>query len=534
MSRSYKGVRPKANRVYSVNNVQDIYGVCRNTVSNWVRSGLLPSVGVGQQIFRGAELVRFHADRIARIKVNLRKGEFKCTGCKAAVFPDCSVLSFVAIKNGGTMARGQCPDCSAILVKILGETECNAIKNCMNTNTSLYSIDEGKEVMHGGVGKIRESESLIRYNVNDRIIFNWQIYAGRFDTKTVDIHLSAIRDFERVTKGMPFHLIKTDAAAAYRDKLIERGKLAKGEGGSSKSTIRHRASHLSRFFEWLCKQDGHRRMNKSIPEYFKLPKGITAQAMQAPPRLFPTIDEAISMASEMPSRTIRERRNRAIFALAFVTGFRASALISLRLRHIDVQGKRAFQDGADVRAKNGRSYTANWFPRTEKMQQFLVAWIDEIQSIGVSQDDALFPAARHLARPFRLSQKNRPSIEPMRTQVAVTEAFIRASSHSTLNYSPHSARHCLAALGEQICRSSEEKKAWSLNLGHSSEQVTQSHYAKVSEVRKCEIFEGFSENNLWTDEEKDLMLDYHEHRLHLGTPEFQRAKLMIAKRAGTM
>ena len=154
---------------------------------------------------------------------------------------------------------------------------------------------------------------------------------------------------------------------------------------------------------------------------------------------------------------------------------------------------------------------ASWFPRTEPLQQIIVEWTDEIRYIGARSEDALFPPAQNLEAPAHNISTNRPSVQPMKTQAAVTEAIQKASTLSNQEYSPHSERHCLAALGKQISRTSEQKKAWSLSLGHSSEQITQTLYAKVSEVRKSEIFEGFSEQNFWTDEEKDLMLDYHDH-----------------------
>lgn len=531
MSRSYKGIRPKAKRVYSIDDVIELYGVCRNTVSNWVGSGLRPSGGIGPQLFRGAELSRFHAERRVRSGGKLRSGEFKCRICSAAVFPVMSSLVFNVTKPGTKMASSRCPDCSGFIWKILGETECVAIKKCIITNTPLYSIDEEKEPKSGGIGKNLGNESNNWNDDNDRIIFEWQVYAGRFNSKTVDSYLVAIREFERTIKGKPFNVIKKGDVAIYRDTLIKRGKLPPDAGGLGKSAIRHRASHLSKFLAWLCKQEGYRRLNGSLYEYIKLPRGATAQALSLPPKLFPTIDEAISMAGNMPERTRFDRRQRAIFALAFVSGFRASALISLQLRHIDVGGKRAIQDGANIRAKNGKSYTANWFPRTEPLQHIIVEWIDDLRSIGARPEDALFPQAQHLAAPAHQLVANRPPVPPMKTQAAVTEAFRQASLQSNHEYSPHSARHCLAALGEQICRTSEQKKAWSLNLGHSSEQITRTHYAKVSEVRKSEIFEGFSEKSFWTDEEKDLMLDYHDHKLHPGTPEYQRAKQLVSARA---
>ena len=88
MSRSYRKVRLRANLVYSVEEVMSRYRVCRNTVSNWVQSGLHPVDRKIPQLFRGATLIQFHAARRARSRQHLRSGEFKCLGCKAAVFPE--------------------------------------------------------------------------------------------------------------------------------------------------------------------------------------------------------------------------------------------------------------------------------------------------------------------------------------------------------------------------------------------------------------------------------------------------------------
>ena len=250
-------------------------------------------------------------------------------------------------------------------------------------------------------------------------------------------------------------------------------KIPRADGGLSKSTARHRASHAFNFFDWLCNQDGYRRLNKSLPEYFELPKATAAKALPRLEKAFPTIDEAIEMAGNMPVLSRLERRNRAIFAFAFVTGFRASALVSLRMRHVDVANKRATQDAMDVPAKNGVSYVSDWFPRTEPLQCIALSWIEELLSIGLKPDDALFPTASVLATPDAQLLKSNAPIEPMKTPLVVTEAFRSASFNFTLDYPPHSARHCLASLGDLLCRTAEQRKAWSKNLRHSSVVVTQ-------------------------------------------------------------
>ena len=195
---------------------------------------------------------------------------------------------------------------------------------------SGFTRDEGTGAVRAGIVKFKEKYAQKWHGANDRIIFEWQIFAEKYDTKAVDSYLVAIREFECAINGKPFTSIKVADAGAYRQTLIDRLKIPRADGGLSKSTARHRASHTSNFFSWLCNQDGYRRLNKSLPEYFELPKATAAKALPRPEKAFPTIDEAIEMAGNMPVLSRLERRNRAIFAFAFVTGFRASALVSSR------------------------------------------------------------------------------------------------------------------------------------------------------------------------------------------------------------
>lgn len=124
----------------------------------------------------------------------------------------------------------------------------------------------------------------------------------------------------------------------------------------------------------------------------------------------------------------------------------------------------------------------------------------------------------------------RDAIEPMRTSSAVTNAFQAASALGNVSYTPHSARHYLAALGRQICRTPRSRKAWSLNLGHKNEEFTERYYGLMTdELRQHEIVD-LQSDRVFSDEEKDLMLDYHQHRLHPGTTEFEMAKKLILKR----
>jgi hypothetical protein len=58
---------------------------------------------------------------------------------------------------------------------------------------------------------------------------------------------------------------------------------------------------------------------------------------------------------------------------------------------------------------------------------------------------------------------------------------------------PHSFRKTLALLGGRICKTPEEYKAWSQNLGHDHVLTTFSSYGDVSSYRQAEIIRAFSE-----------------------------------------
>ena len=54
-------------------------------------------------------------------------------------------------------------------------------------------------------------------------------------------------------------------------------------------------------------------------------------------------------------------------------------------------------------------------------------------------------------------------------------------------YTPHSFRKTLAMLGDKLCETMEQRKAWSQNLGHEHLATTVSAYMPVSRERQAEL-----------------------------------------------
>ena len=71
---------------------------------------------------------------------------------------------------------------------------------------------------------------------------------------------------------------------------------------------------------------------------------------------------------------------------------------------------------------------------------------------------------------------------------AIRRIFKQAFERAGLPYyNPHSFRSTLAVLGEKICRTAEEWKAYSQNFGHSSPMTTYNSYGPVALHRQAEI-----------------------------------------------
>ena len=61
------------------------------------------------------------------------------------------------------------------------------------------------------------------------------------------------------------------------------------------------------------------------------------------------------------------------------------------------------------------------------------------------------------------------------------------SSAGLPSFKPHSIRDTITQLGQKICKTPEDFKAWSQNLGHEDVLVTFTSYGQVSSRRQAEI-----------------------------------------------
>ena len=87
-----------------------------------------------------------------------------------------------------------------------------------------------------------------------------------------------------------------------------------------------------------------------------------------------------------------ERRDRALIAFAILTGARDRAIVSFRLKHIDIGGL-VEQDAREVRTKRAGFSRPGSFRRRD-IQKIVVDWVASCTRKGFGPEDPIFPKSK--------------------------------------------------------------------------------------------------------------------------------------------
>lgn len=169
-------------------------------------------------------------------------------------------------------------------------------------------------------------------------------------------------------------------------------------------------------------------------------------------------EQAIAFKSHLAEQK-GQRSGEKLSKATLLTGARDRAIASMKLKHIDLAAGCVNQDAREVQTKFSKTFTTYLFPAT------LIA-------VGASQH---FEAAG-------LDRKHWSTASPIRT--IFKKAFIAAGLPY---FNPHSFRNTLARFGEQVCKTPEQFKVWSQNLGHEKVLTTFLSYGEVACPRQGEI-----------------------------------------------
>jgi integrase len=179
-----------------------------------------------------------------------------------------------------------------------------------------------------------------RNGENERVKRRYLVYLkdakGR-DVASFDAAASAIERFEEYVKRRDFRSFHIEQARGFKANLAAATNARTGKLLSA-STIHATLAAVKAFFIWLIDQPGYAsRIKYADAEYFNPPDNLSRTARARRFKSCPTLAQVRGMLEAMPKDAEIERRDHALVALAILPGARDRAIISFRLKHIDIE-----------------------------------------------------------------------------------------------------------------------------------------------------------------------------------------------------
>lgn len=333
---------------------------------------------------------------------------------------------------------------------------------------------------------------------NERVKRKYLSYltdAKRQSVASVDAVATALARFEVYTNYKDFAAFHYEQAVNFKKKLADE-KAERSGKQLSKATLHSALTHLKRFFQWLAFQPGYKsRLQYGDADYFNISEKDRRVAIARREQRVPTIEQIRHVIASMATTSDVEKRNRALIAFTLLTGARDSAIASISLKHLDLVANRVFQDARDVKTKFSKTFTTYFFPVGMGIRTILEEYVTHLRdNLLWGNHDPLFPATRIEVGPNQKFQAVGLARKYWHNASPIRAIFRDAFQGAGLPYfNPHSFRNTLVQLGEKLCRTPEEFKAWSQNLGHEKTLTTFLSYGEVAPQRQANIFKGFGE-----------------------------------------
>jgi site-specific recombinase XerD len=276
----------------------------------------------------------------------------------------------------------------------------------------------------------------------------------------------------------------------------------------SPATVHSTLTAVQRFLRWLICQPGFKSKIKATDiNYLNLSEKDVRAAASSPSKSYPTLEQLRHVLAMMPATTEVERRDRAVFALIMLTGIRDNAAASLRIKHVDLERMLILQDPTEVRTKNSKLIETVLLPLGEEVERALTDWVVYLrEQLLYGGDDPLFPQTASTYDPQRGLGKGGLKRTCWSNAAPIRDIFKRALTAAGIQYfSPHRVRDTLVAHGYQWCRTPEELKALSQNLGHSQVATTLISYGTIALHRQRELIRGAGQRDGQQDKLDRLM-----------------------------
>jgi integrase len=241
------------------------------------------------------------------------------------------------------------------------------------------------------------------------------------------------------------------------------------EGQLSAEYIKKVMATARRFFSWLVlNRIGYKSIKASWITTLKIKR------LSNPPRHSEAVTlEEIKAIAKAPVLNTGERRTRAMAVMLFLSGMRIGAFVSLPLECVDLDNLTIFQyPSKGVRTKN-RKTAKTTLLNIPELLEVVKAWDTEVRSILPDRGlwfAPLLPDTCEIDPGCVTPGEHRETLACKHLKAWLGKVGLKY-------HSPHKFRHGHIHFAMSHCRTIEEYKAVSLNVMHSSMEITDQFYS---------------------------------------------------------
>lgn len=321
----------------------------------------------------------------------------------------------------------------------------------------------------------------------------WRKDARGISEASLDKTAAAITLYDTWLGGKDFRAFHAERARSFKRHLSGLRNERTGAPLSA-ATMNGTLRELKGFFFWLADQPGYKsKVSRADADYLTPDRKSEKARRGSLWKPHPSPEQVQHVITNMPTASVIERRNRALLAFLFLTGSREGAAITLQLHHLDLVNGCVQFDGRYVNTKFGKSFTTGFYPFGGDLEKIMMDWIAELKRDHLfGQSDPLFPKTKIGLGPFRKFEAVGIEREGWSNPSSAAKIFKQAFANAGLPpFSPHRVRDTVAELAKDHCRTPEDYKAWSQNMGHDDVLTTFSSYGSVAPGRQIELMHRF-------------------------------------------
>lgn len=149
----------KGRRSYAVDEIARLFGLHKNTVRRWIKTGLEPIDDKRPILILGDELIRFLQARRVRRGQPCLPGQLFCVRCRAPKSPAAGMVEYRPLNDKIGVLCAICPECSCMMHRCISTAKLGKIRGEMGisfTQALPHLTEIVQPTVNSDLGRSRE------------------------------------------------------------------------------------------------------------------------------------------------------------------------------------------------------------------------------------------------------------------------------------------------------------------------------------------------------------------------------------------